>query len=79
MLQLLKMHETDHRPQVCVQQFTPTLSRPYIGIDEEAWLSFVRRWDTFRVGSGITEALAPIQLFQCVSVKLGDVMLKYNA
>ena len=32
--------------------------------------------DTFRLGSGITEDLAPIQLYQCTSEKLRDVMLK---
>ena len=80
-LQLLKMHEADHRPTEVVQQpliNAPKLNRPFIdiGIDEEAWLSFVRRWDTFRLGAGITEALAPIQLFQCASEKLGDIMMQ---
>ena len=39
----------------------------------------MRRWDIFRLRSRITEALAPIQLFQCASEKLGDVMLKSDA
>ena len=46
MLQLLKMHEADHRLPVRIQQPTvdaPKLNRSFIdiGIDEEAWLSFV--------------------------------------
>ena len=76
-LQFLKMHEADHRPPMSVKQPTPTVNAPKlnqpfidIGIDDEAWLSLVRRWYTFRLGSVITEALASIQLFQHASESL---------
>ena len=56
----------------------PKLDRPKVdvGIEEEVWNSFIRRWEAFRVGSGITEDTAPMQLFQCASETLGDLLLK---
>ncbi len=56
----------------------PKLDRPRvdIGIEEEVWNGFIRRWEAFRVGSGINEATAPMQLFQCASDALGDLILK---
>ena len=56
----------------------PKLDRPRvdIGIEEEVWNGFIRRWEAFRVGSGISEETAPMQLFQCASDALGDLVLK---
>ena len=47
-----------------------------IGIDEETWNAFTRRWDTFRLGSDIDDTSAPHQLFHCTSEALGDIILK---
>ena len=56
----------------------PKLDRPRIdmGVEEEVWNGFVRRWEAFRVGSGINESTAPMQLFQCASESLGDLVSK---
>ena len=58
----------------------PKLERPKvdIGVTNEGWNVFVRRWDVFRTGSGIGETSAPSQLFQCASQDLGDSLLKTN-
>ena len=59
----------------------PKLNRPSIeaGIDEESWNAFIRRWETFRVGSGISTTAATAQFFQCTSDSLGDLILKADA
>ena len=59
----------------------PKLERPRIdvGVTTEEWNVFVRRWTVFRKGSGLDDASAPAQLFQCASAELGDSLLKANA
>ncbi|KAK3779410.1 hypothetical protein RRG08_015811 [Elysia crispata] len=56
----------------------PKLDRPRIdiGVEEEVWNGFVRRWEAFKTGSGIGEATASMQLFLCASEPLGDLLLK---
>ncbi len=56
----------------------PKLDRPRIdiGVEQENWNTFVRRWETFRIGSKINDESAPTQLFQCASEALGDILLK---
>ena len=39
---------------------------------------FTRSWEVFRTGSGIDEASAPSQLFQCTENELRDSLLKAN-
>ena len=58
----------------------PKLERPRvdIGVTTEGWNVFTRRWEVFRTGSGIDEASAPSQLFQCAGTELGDSLLKAN-
>ena len=58
----------------------PKLERPRvdIGVSTEGWNVFTRRWQVFRSGSGIDEASAPSQLFQCAGPELGDSLLKAN-
>ena len=59
----------------------PKLERPKVdvGVSIEEWNIFVRRWNVFRAGSGIDDASAPSQLFQCAGTALGDSLLKSNA
>ena len=59
----------------------PKLTRPSIdvGVSLEAWNVFTRRWQMFRQGSGINEASATAQLFQCASQSLGNSLLKSDA
>ena len=56
----------------------PKLIRPKIQHNAtcEDWNAFIRRWDTFRVGSGITNQTAPSQLLECTTEKLGNVVLR---
>ena len=58
----------------------PKLTRPTIdiGVSIEEWNIFLRRWEVFKAGSGIGEASAPSQLFQCAGADLGDRILKTN-
>ena len=58
----------------------PKLERPRIdmGVENETWNMFERRWDTFYRGSGIDAATASVQLFQCASDALGDALLKVH-
>ena len=45
----------------------------------EEWNVFRRRWEVFKSGSGINDASAPSQFFQCAGPELGDSLLKANA
>ena len=56
----------------------PRLDRPRIdtGADQEAWNTFLRRWDAFRVGSGVGDSMASVQLLQCASEELSERLLK---
>ena len=75
---LLNIHALEHSRPPTPASKGPKLNRPTIdmGIDEETWNSFLRRWETFKLGSGISEDAAPTQLFQCTSESLGDLLLK---
>lgn len=76
---LLNIHAISHsQPAQTTHCPQPKLERPRIdvGMEEEVWNGFIRRWEAFRIGSGINEHTAPMQLFQCASGTLGDLMLK---
>ncbi len=82
-VKLLDLHIIEHtQQQPPVQQapanHAPKMDRPHIdvGVDQESWLNFTRRWEAFKIGSCINESIAGIQLFQCASEKLGDLLLK---
>ena len=76
---LLELHVIQHQQTQITRSTSmtvPKLTRPLIdiGVNQEAWLTFTRRWD--RRGSGIDDSAAAIQLFQCTSEQLGDLLLK---
>ena len=75
---LLTIHAITHSRPPATPSRGPKLNRPTIdvGVDEETWNAFVRRWETFKHGSDIDEGAAPTQLFQCASDALGDLLLK---
>ena len=80
---LLNIHVIQHQTASTPASSTPQprgpkLERPRVdlGIDEETWNTFIRRWDTFRLGSDIDDTSAPRQLFHCTSEALGDLILK---
>ena len=58
----------------------PKLERPKVdvGVTVEEGNVFTRRWEVFQSGSGIDEASAPSQLFQCTGTDLGDSLLRAN-
>ena len=76
--QLLSLHSLKHNAAPVTAPRGPKLNRPTIdmGVEEETWNAFIRRWETFKLGSGISEDAAPVQLFQCASEALGDLLLK---
>ena len=76
--QLFSLHALSHAQTHVPTSRGPKLTRPTIdiGVDQETWNAFARRWDTFRAGSDISEHAAPVQLFQCASEALGDMLLK---
>ena len=79
---LLNVHalchtQQNHTPAVPSQ---PKIDRPKIdvGVEEEIWNGFMRRFEAFKIGSGITVETESMQLFQCASEALGDLILKYD-
>lgn len=56
----------------------PKLDRPKVdvGINQEEWNIFARRWDAFVAGSGIDGDNCSSQLFQCAGDTLGNSLLK---
>ena len=78
---LLNIHATFHTQNTTgPHQPQPKLDRPKIdvGVEEEAWNSFMRRWEAFRLGSGIDHTTVSMQFFQCATESLGDLVLKYD-
>ena len=56
----------------------PKLERPKVdvGINEEEWNIFTRRWDAFVIGSNLNPNSCSSQLFQCAGETLGNMLLK---
>ena len=73
---LLHIHALSHAQATASAR--PKLDRPRIdiGVEQEVWNNFVRRWEAFRTGSNISVDTASTQLFQCASEALGDLLLK---
>ena len=87
-MEQLRQHREDvHRNAHSRQDHTsatsrpPALDRPKIdvGASIEQWNLFTRKWELYRMGSGITDTAAPAQLFQCASEQLGDSILKSDS
>ncbi|XP_066924129.1 uncharacterized protein [Clytia hemisphaerica] len=79
---ILNLHSHTHImnpvPQAAPRPSAPKLIRPKIQDNStcEDWNAFIRRWDTFRIGSGITDQAASTQLLECTTEKLGNVVLR---
>ena len=73
---LLQIHASSHVLGNSVRG--PKLDRPRIdtGADEEAWNTFLRRWENFREGSSISDSVASVQLLQCAGDELSEMLLK---
>lgn len=79
---ILNVHSHTHtnvNPAPAIQRSTaPKLVRPKIQHNStcEDWNAFIRRWDTFRIGTAITDQAAPSQLLECADEKLGNIVLR---
>ena len=75
-----QVHASAHTTAVGggTQVIEPKLDRPRIdtGADQEAWNTFLRRWEAFRVGSGVSDSMASVQLLQCASEELSERLLE---
>ena len=67
-----------HTTAIAPKPNAPKLVRPKIHDNStcEDWNAFLRRWETFRVGSGISDQSASSQLLECTNEKLGNVVLR---
>ena len=59
----------------------PKLKRPKLALNStnEDWNAFFRRWESFRLGSGIQGATASGQLLECTSEQLGNIVLRADS
>ena len=75
---LLAAHTPFHTAPSLSHSQGPKLERPRVdvGINEEEWNIFERRWDAFVIGSRLDPASCSSQLFQCAGESLGDMLLK---
>ena len=79
---VLTIHGSTHTSQPAAptpaQPRGPKLIRPKIKLNStnEEWNAFIRRWNTFTVGSNITDVYAPAQLLECTNDSLGDIVLR---
>ena len=75
-----QIHASAHTTAVGggTQVIEPKLDRPRIdtGADQEAWNTFLRRWEAFRVGSGVSDSMAFVQLLQCASEEPSERLLE---
>ena len=78
---LLQIHATSHSSANQSTTKGPKLDRPRIdmGADEEAWNTFLRRWNNFRIGSNIGDSIASVQLLQCAGDDLSEMLLKADS
>ena len=78
---LLQIHATSHSSANQRTMKGPKLDRPRIdmGADEEAWNTFLRRWNNFRIGSNIGDSIASVQLLQCAGDDLSEMLLKADS
>ena len=76
----LHAHEHSNPTPVLAQPIasTPKLVRPKVEQNStgEDWNAFLRRWETFRIGSHIADAAASTQLFECATEQLGNIVLR---
>ena len=81
--QLITMHVKEHTVQQSNSTTiarAPKLNPPSIdaGVDQEVWQAFKLRWRQYCQASNIGEELQSLQLFDCASESLGNLLLKSN-
>ena len=81
-MQIIQIHISQEHAQPAATQATtskPTKIAPPsvdIGIDQEEWNTFKIRWRQYCNGVKLPEELKPLQLFNCATPELGNLMLK---
>ena len=70
-------HPTPNAQNSASNSKAPKFEAPSIdaGVDEEAWVAFTLRWQQYCQGSRISPDLQSLQLFQCASQALGNLLL----
>ena len=82
--QLISMHvDREHAAQPQVVASTakaPKLCPPKIdaGVDLETWQAFQIRWKQYCQGSQLSQESQSLQLFQCASEALGNLLIQYH-
>jgi hypothetical protein len=83
-LEIIQIHiKLEHSQQVTSSSSTvkPTKINPPtidIGVDQEEWNTFTIRWRQYCNGVNLSESLQSLQLFNCASENLGNLLLKSN-
>ena len=83
-LEIIQIHVKLEHSQVTPTEGTmmkPTKMNPPtidIGVDQEEWNTFTVRWRQYCNGVHLHEGMQSLQLFNCASVKLGNLLLKFN-
>ena len=83
-LEIIQIHvKLEHSPQVTTPACTakPTKLNPPsidIGVDQEEWNTFKIRWKQYCNGVNLSRELQSLQLFNCASENLGNLMLQAN-
>ena len=76
---LLNLHAQVHATATATApNRAPRLERPKLqsNLSNEDWNAFSRRFETFRIGSSISDASASGQLLECASEQLANVVLR---
>lgn len=82
-LEIIQIHIKLEHSQVTQTEGTmkPTKMNPPtidIGVDQEEWNTFTVRWRQYCNGVHLNEGMRSLQLFNCASEKLGNLLLKFN-
>ena len=83
-LEIIQIHvKLEHSPQVTASAATskPTKINPPtidIGVDQEEWNTFKVRWKQYCNAVNLSSQMESLQLFNCASEHLGNLMLQAN-
>ena len=75
----IALQQAQAQPQVAAAtRHAPKLERPKLKANatNEEWNMFNRRWSTYRTGSNITDDMATMQLLECCTDELRDIVLR---
>ena len=80
---ILNVHSHTHATNASQGRAAPTMCAPRLEHPKlqmkattEDWNAFTRRWETYRTGSSIPNAVASGQLLECTEEQLGNIVLR---